>query len=156
NAGTAPVLGPWADTVYLSADDTFGAGDLFLGQLSQTGPLAPGAQISGRLAVTLPVSAKGSQFLLLRTDANQQVIELAGETNNLVARPLQVQLAPFADLAVGEVSAPAFVIGDPAQVTVSWTVTNLGTGAGTVDTWVDRVIASTDGVAGNADDVVLR
>ena len=35
-------------------------------------------------------------------------------------------------------------MGDPAQVTVSWTVTNQGTGPGVVASWVDAVIASPD------------
>ena len=35
-------------------------------------------------------------------------------------------------------------IGDPARVTVGWTVTNQGTGPGTVATWTDSVIASPD------------
>ena len=41
-------------------------------------------------------------------------------------------------------TAPNFTVGNPAQVTIGWTVTNQGTGPGTVSTWVDAVIASPD------------
>src|SRR5439155_2586017 len=58
-------------------------------------------------------------------------------------------------LAVSDVTAPSLTIGDPAQVTVGWKVTNLGTGAGLTAAWTDQVIASPDGIAGNSDDVVL-
>ncbi|HDR14303.1 MAG TPA: hypothetical protein ENN79_02220, partial [Desulfobacteraceae bacterium] len=37
----------------------------------------------------------------------------------------------------------------------SWTVANQGTGTGPVDTWVDRVILSRDGVLGNSDDRIV-
>ena len=53
-------------------------------------------------------------------------------------------LAPYAELAVSNVTAPSLTIGDPAQVTIGWTVTNHGTGAGSTASWVDAVIASTD------------
>ena len=53
------------------------------------------------------------------------------------------------------VTAPALTIADPAWVTVGWTVTNEGTGAGLTGTWTDRVIASRNTVVGDSDDVVL-
>jgi hypothetical protein len=42
------------------------------------------------------------------------------------------------------VTAPSLTTGDPAQVTVGWTVTNLGTAPGSVATWTDSVIAAPD------------
>ena len=47
----------------------------------------------------------GPRFLLIRTDAANKVIELAGEANNQAAVPLAIDLAPFADLAVSNVTA---------------------------------------------------
>ncbi len=64
-------------------------------------------------------------------------------------------LAPYPDLAVSNVTAPALTIGDPATVTVGWTVTNLGTAATTAGNWVDTVIASPDDTPGNGDDIIL-
>src|SRR5207245_2032043 len=52
-------------------------------------------------------------------------------------------------------TAPSLTIADPARVTIGWTVTNIGTGAGRTNDWVDAIIASSDAIAGNGDDVVL-
>src|SRR5262249_10148001 len=38
--------------------------------------------------------------------------------------PTRNDLAPYAVLNVSNVTAPALTVGDPAQATVSWTVTN--------------------------------
>ena len=53
-------------------------------------------------------------------------------------------LAPYADLATTNVTAPQLTVGDPAKVTIAWTVTNVGTGPGTVSSWVDAIIVSPD------------
>ena len=42
--------------------------------------------------------------------------------------------------------------GNPAQVDVSWTVKNQGTGAGPTDRWFDRIVLSTNGTYGDGDD----
>ena len=66
---------------------------------------------------------------------------------NTATQAIDVTIAPYADLAVSNVVAPAQTIGDPAYPTISWTVTNVGTGAGQTSVWTDAVIASpTDNV----------
>ena len=52
-------------------------------------------------------------------------------------------------------TAPSLTIGDPAQVTIGWTVTNLGAGPGRASSWYDDVVASPDATAGNGDDILL-
>src|SRR5262249_42600148 len=60
------------------------------------------------------------------------------------------------DLATTNVTLdPAVAIGDPARITVGWTVTNNGTGPGTTTTWDDAIIASKSGVAGSFDNIIL-
>ncbi len=81
------------------------------------------------------------------SDATNQLIEPNG-TANTTTQAINVTLAPYADLAVSNVVAPAQTIGDPAYPTISWTVTNVGTGVGQTTAWTDAVIASpTDNVA---------
>jgi len=46
-------------------------------------------------------------------------------------------------------------VDDPANLNVSWTVTNQGTGAGRTGSWTDQVVLSTDGILGNGDDRVI-
>src|SRR5262249_6117342 len=146
NVGTAAAPGAWVDRVFLSTDAALDAGDRLLGEAPHTGPLDPGGSYTAQLDVPIPDAAARARFLLLQTDATFQVTELAGEANNLAASAVRVELAPFADLAVSGVSVtPSPAVGDPARVTVGWTVTNVGTGPGAAS-WTDAVIASANDV----------
>ena len=155
NSGTTSTLAGWSDRVYLSDDQQLSGDDRLLGEVSFSGPLGVTQSESGELTAALPVDVSGSWNLIVVTDAAGEIGELGGEANNRVTRPIDVQLAPYADLVVTNVDGPGRVIGDPATVTVTWSVENQGTGAGLTDTWTDALIASTDDVLGNADDTVL-
>ncbi len=78
-----------------------------------------------------------------------------GETNNNATTTINVSLAPYADLAISNVTSPTLVIGDPATVTVAWRVANVGEKATGIVSWIDQVIASKDAIAGNSDDILL-
>ena len=68
---------------------------------------------------------------------------------------MSITLAPYADLSVSNVVAPLQTIGDPATPTISWTVTNIGTGAGQTSTWIDEIIASPSNNAFDGNAVIL-
>ena len=155
NAGSGTTAAGWTDTVWLSRDGVIGAGDIKLGSVSAIGALAAGATRDAHLTVTLPIDVQGAYKLIVRTDDGDVVAETTGETNNTTAIDLAVGLAPYADLVVSNVTAPARTISDPAHVTVGWRVTNSGTGAGITSSWADSVIVSSDDVFGNGDDIVL-
>jgi subtilase family serine protease len=155
NQGTAATIGGWTDRVYLSTDNVLSSGDRLLGQYVFTGSLTAGTATSAELTVTLPPETVGTYFFLIATDVLNQVVEPGAEANNTAMQVVALQLAPYADLAVSDVTAPAQTIGDPASVTVGWTVSNLGTGPGRNESWVDAVIASTNDTLGDGDDVVL-
>ena len=157
NTGTGPAPAPWVDRIYLSTDASLSGDDLVLGELTHATALADGrASYNGQLIVQLPDGIDGTYNVLVVTDADAAVEEVADESDNDGASSaLAVSLAPYADLATDNVTAPSLVIGDPVDLTVSWRVTNTGTGAGPVDTWQDRVILSTDDTVGNGDDLVI-
>ncbi|TAK53398.1 MAG: hypothetical protein EPO25_10765, partial [Gammaproteobacteria bacterium] len=155
NQGPRPVAGSWVDRVYLSEDGVIGAGDRLLGEVARSGPLEAGTGYTGALQVTLPVDVSGDWQILVRTDAAGAVHEANAEDDNTGAAPIAVTLAPYADLRVSEVTAPAQTIGDPAWVTIGWTVTNEGTGAGLTGAWTDRIIVSGNDVLGDGDDRVI-
>src|SRR3546814_357263 len=156
NDGSGDTLGGWTDTVWLSRDAVVGAGDIGLGALVSDAALVAGAVYHGALTVTLPIDASGEYRLIVQSDSGNVVAETGGdEANNQGAIALDVGLADYADLEVGDVTVPAQTVADPARVTVGWTVTNVGTGAGFTAGWTDRVIVSRDAVFGNGDDVVL-
>jgi hypothetical protein len=154
-AGTAALTGRWTDRVVLSHDTVADAGDRVLGERTIDTTLAAGATYRSDFDVALPIDSVGPWFLIGVTDAAGAVLEVGAESNNTAAAPLSIALAPYADLQVGNVTAPTQLVADPARVTVGWTVTNTGTGAGQTLSWTDTVIASRDAIAGNFDDIVL-
>ena len=68
----------------------------------------------------------GANYLLLDT-AEPDDLDLKAA----IARGLAY--APYADLLVSDVTCQELLIGDPVDLTVSWTVTNMGTGPRRVD-----------------------
>ena len=157
NKGTGKTLTSWTDKVYLSEDETFNPSqDELIGEYRHNESIASGETKQVEVAsYQIPVGSSGNKYIFVVNDANKEIQELEGENNNVVANPIEIELAPYADLAVSNVTAPNLTIDDPAKVKVSWTVTNQGTGTGYSDTWVDRVIVSKDETVGNGDDLVI-
>ncbi|MCH5377746.1 MAG: APHP domain-containing protein, partial [Planctomycetes bacterium] len=152
-SGTAAA---WFDRFYLSTDGTVSGDDRLIAEFAFTDPLAGSDTVQRTEEIALPVDVDGTLFLLLRADAANDLGELsAGEANNVAASLMVISLTPYTDLAVSDVVAPTQTIGDPAEVTVSWTVTNEGTGVGFTTAWTDVVIASKNAIAGDSDDIVL-
>ena len=154
NIGTgATGVTAWVDEVYMSTDATLDGSDTLLAEFTHTGELAVGASYARQQQVVLPNGISGTYYVLVKTDAAEEVVETGSEGNNVGSAPTSVTLAPYADLVVDSVMATsAIVIGNPAQIDVSWTVRNQGSGVGPVDTWTDRIVVSANGVYGDGDD----
>ena len=156
NSGDKAATSDWTDAVYLSSDNAFSPDDVRLGESLTSDDLAVGASIDRSLSVRLPDAVSGNFHFIIVPDANNSVNEGAGEdTPPAISDLFEIALFPYADLTVTQVIAPELLVGDPVDLTVSWTVKNVGAGPGRVNAWTDRVILSTDDVLGDADDVVL-
>lgn len=153
NSGDGVASGARTDRIWLSRDAVLDADDLLLGALDVTETLLPGGRSVAFTDITVPISASGSWFILVGVDAGAAISEPGGEDNNLGAIALDVTLAPYADLEVTEVMAPALLVNDPAELEITWTVANTGTGRGITETWVDRIWLSRDAIRGNGDDI---
>src|SRR3972149_4075806 len=92
--------------------------------------LVSGLTYDGQLVATLPDGISGPYHLIVRTGAGDTFEEGALDGNN--TRPsssFNVDLAAYPDLETTLVTTPApVIIGDPVDLTVSWTVTNQGSG----------------------------
>ena len=161
NSGSAATLAAWTERLYLSADTQPSADDLLLAQVQETQPLAAGASRDAEQQVTLPFDRFGDFYWLVVIDAANTIPEGSGEADNRASQSVSIAETPYADLEVTDLQlvlggAEPPIIGDPATMTVSWQVANLqGTGAGLTPRWTDAVIASSDELLGNADDVLL-
>ncbi len=160
DTGTGPVTGAFTDHVVvknLTTGLTLATADLpYDPTAAGNGPIAVGGSVARAFNYTLPLGSAGAGQIQVTVTTNDynQVFEYntAGPggtstaTSNNTPPPVSVTaaLAPYADLAASNVNAPTRIVGDPAQITVGWTVTNQGTSPGTVASWVDAVIASPD------------
>ncbi len=155
NAGSGTAQ-TWQQRIFLSDDQVRSSNDRMIDQYQVTTPLLAGATRAENRNVRLPVDISGAKFLLVVTDTLNQLGELSdGENNNLTFRLIDLVLAPYADLVVSNVTAPPLTIGDPADFTVAWTVTNAGNGRGLTDQWTDAIVLSPNAVAGDGDDIVV-
>ncbi|OYD86629.1 hypothetical protein CDG77_33995 [Nostoc sp. 'Peltigera membranacea cyanobiont' 213] len=131
NAGADTTLDTWVDRIYLSdaPPETFTPNNNdFIKEVTHTGGLVAKTSYSEGLNIKLPINISGTKYLYIITDANNSVNELNNTEDaeqNIVFQQLQIELAPYADLAVSNVTAPILTIGDPASVTVGWTVTRV-------------------------------
>ena len=152
NSGTGSAIPGWTDTVTLVQGST----STIIGTVTQITPLAVGASVARQIVYALPIGLSGAFQIVVTVDSGNAVAEAQStKTDNTATVPFAITLAPYADLAVSNVTAPPVTIADPATVTIGWTVTNLGTGPGITGTWTDEVVVSASGVVGAGDNIVL-
>ncbi|MBI3350330.1 MAG: hypothetical protein HY020_24345 [Burkholderiales bacterium] len=150
NVGSAAATGNWVDHLELSADTAYGGSDTRASaDVGHQGPLAAGASYTASAQVTLPLQFDGTLNWIVRTDAGNAVLEPDTRANNTsAATPIGVT-APFSDLNVEVVSAPAAAVAG-TQVEIAWRVRNVGDTPAT-GSWKDRLVLSKDGVIDSSD-----
>jgi subtilase family serine protease len=153
NAGPGDtVRSSWIDSVYLSADDSFGnEDDRLVALIPRFGALAPSGSYFVERTFTVPFDLEGTFHVFVATDAANEIAEFSGEENN-ASDPAAVAVSrSTADLAV---SSPT-VANAHGRLLIGWTVTNLGDNTTNSNFWSDAVVASANDVYGDADDVEL-
>ncbi len=158
NQGDAPTTGSgWYDWIALSVNTTFGDSDdvLIYSSFWYSGTLDAGGSVNRSIDVTIPTSAVGYWYVLVKADYYNYIYERENENNNVGVSATQMSVV----VATEDLSPLSFTAPDSAlfgeTIDVSWTVGNIGTGP-TISNWYDRVWLSRDETPGNADDVNLR
>ena len=102
----------------------------------------------------LPVGVSGDFFIIVQTDAHNQVFEHAFDGNNtgFDATPTKINLTPPPDLEVELVDAPAEA---SRNLTITYTVANLGATATPNSQWQDSFYLSTDLILDPLSDLFL-
>jgi hypothetical protein len=138
------------DSIYLSTDAVWDGGDIDLGDLYQSGALAPlGATYSNTVSVPIPGgTAPGSYYLIVVTDSYGWIPE-SNESNNTLAVAITVT-AP--DLVPTVLTPPASGVAGQS-ISVSYTVANQGDGSAVSPNgyWYDSIYLSTDAVWDSGD-----
>jgi len=136
----------WYDEVYFSLDNVLGnEDDVYLTSVyqDQSSVLAANDSYTTTQEIYLPNYVVGNGYLLVKTDAYNHQLETSG-TDNSQAIAFNVTV-PEINLAITNFTAPETAQGSQ-EITLSWTVQNLGSEVTTLDYWYDRLYFSTDQV----------
>jgi len=131
----------WKDAVFLSTNQTWGAGDIMLGTKPRTNALATHQQYQVEAATfSIPNGLEGDFYVIAQTDLDNEVYEVA-ETNNSLAAPLLIHLVK-ADLEIASATSVTQALAG-TSIVVEWFVTNRGSDAAT-HSWLDALYLSSD------------
>ena len=103
--------GNWIDQVFLSKNGAL----VRVAQLASTGPLSSGESYTAAVDFLVPIEYSGEYELVIITDATKAFDDRV-ENNNRSSALINIDLAPFADLTVTQIIAPARVINDLRQL----------------------------------------
>ena len=141
----------WFDEVYLSLDETIGAGDVLIyrgengAALPAIDPNHPALSeyLVNVTGIPIPLDRGGDQYVLVKTDADDIANEFPFESNNVSAEAFFVTPIPPVDLVTSHVVAPDQAF-EGNEIEVRYRVTNRGVDATSVDSWVDSIWLTTD------------
>ena len=154
NSGNLATGTSWRDQVWLSADTVLGGGDIMLAEKIHNGVLQPNEEYTDSTS-TLLADLSGTLFVLVRTDALNQIAEGSDVAANVraSASPVIISAAPRADLVAAVTGSPTSAQAGDA-VSVTWSGTNSGT-ATVTGAWTDKIFLSNDAIL-SGDDLLLR
>ncbi|MEY2794316.1 MAG: hypothetical protein RIR10_32, partial [Planctomycetota bacterium] len=145
----------WNDMCFLSQDTVLDGGDIQLATRGRGAVLEEGASYGQQFTGTIPLGVIGDFFVIVRTDANNNVFETI-ETNNALVSASPITVAPprLPNLSVIAVARGASATaGQPMEV--SWTVANDSEFPLLGAQWRDSVYLSLDQFFDVASDVHL-
>jgi len=156
NVGEEDAPGGWTDSILLSSDPEVDGGDRLLGTLVQSEALAAGESRSSSTSVVLPLDVSGPLFVIVVSDAGNDVDEGDFEGDNALASttPVIIEIGDLANLIVTSVVAPSSATSGQS-ITIDWTVANVGEGATDVPAWSEVVYLSRDQIFSPSTDVFL-
>jgi len=125
NNGPGSYNGPITDAVFRSTDLVVNASDVQLASKSGMHNLPSGASYSDTLEIIFPATDSGNVLVLVKTNANN-IIGEANLNNNTNFDYIVVQPPPPADLVVENVAALPSPIQIGNDLTVLWTLRNVG------------------------------
>ena len=143
NLGDAAAMPYWIDAVYLSSDAAFG-NDILLSTKSHVTALESGMGYAGEVTVYIPSDAAGEYYFIIEADRGNRVRETGDPANNILVAglPTTIVQPDRPNLVVSDIATPLSGVGGQ-EITVEWTVTNIGA-APAGGFWIDRVLASSD------------
>ncbi|MDR2622557.1 MAG: PKD domain-containing protein, partial [Dysgonamonadaceae bacterium] len=138
NNGQVAATG-FTDAVYISSDNVLNGSDERL-YLSENNVLPAGNTSHRKVSVSIPDKWHGERYILIATNDNNKLQE-ADYTDNIIAVPVTVTLSPLPDLAVTTFTAePNARSGQSFQI--KYQVSNTGVHKTRQDKWSDEFYLS--------------
>ncbi len=151
NIGTADASNNFSIKAYFSTDASLSADDIFDG-IVPTGNVGAGVTIPNVTgASTVPNLAPGQYYLILKVDADDEIME-SNEANNTIVSLLTIESeepTDFPDLTISDIILPEAVFTG-AAFQYQYTISNEGTVA-SPSTYIIKVYLSTDESVDNND-----
>jgi len=144
NKGSAPAMGFWVDTLYLSTNAFWDTNAYSLAQSFQNGPVPSGGSYTATNSVRLPGWAAGTYYLLVQIDT---LGSLSGNFSgqNVLAVPIALTApAGLPDLVPFSLLSPGSALPG-ASIQVVYGVTNSGP-TPVVGNWIDELWFSSNAV----------
>jgi subtilase family serine protease len=143
----------WTDRLVASVDGILGNNDdVILGTFIGKGLLNAGASYTQTQQIVVPLSLEGAYTLFVTTDVDKNVYEASQEANNTASQTVAIS-RQTPDLQISQVNTSATAISSQ-NLTVNWTVQNLGTVRTNSSFWYDNVYLSNDRIL-NKGDILL-
>lgn len=134
----------WNDRVYLSRQPVFDPDSAtVLGSFSRSGALHKDSSYTVTRSFMLPNGLSGDYYAFVETNWDRRVFEnqAASNNRNRSENAMRVQLSPWADLQVTQITVPDS-LNAGGRMAVTWTVENRGVAATEAGVWTDRVYLS--------------
>jgi subtilase family serine protease len=149
NQGIGPAIGNsyWDDIIYFSKNSVWDNTAIILNSSYENGPVNAGDSYWRTNVLQVPVLQSGTYYFFLKVDAYSNLIESAEDNNDLAVAVDFIIQPP--DLAPLVSQIPNTFTGAPnPYLTLTWGVTNQGTGLakGYSWGWSDAVSSSTNGM----------
>ncbi|MBN2071739.1 MAG: FG-GAP repeat protein [Candidatus Krumholzibacteriota bacterium] len=142
NEGDAPSTGGWTEHIYLS-DDQVAGGDIKLSEFNYNYSLDVDSSYTHIHPITFPEDIEGGRWIVVVTDAEDEVSEYEWEGNNTAVSDdsIAITMTPYPDLVVSSIELPDSTDTN-TEIEISWDVTNQGGAATTTPVWYDKVYLS--------------
>ncbi|MBD2700500.1 hypothetical protein IC229_07630 [Spirosoma sp. BT702] len=159
NQGEGDTNGPWTDQVYLCDNPVLSASaeKYYIGAVSNFSSLPIGQSYrSANFTFRIPQGIQGNYYVVVTTNASQSLRETSLTNNERGSTILNISLAPPPDLQVTALTVSPLNTFSESEVTVTYTVTNKGTGPTTATNWADQISIGTSESVNLATDRVLK
>lgn len=130
-AANYPGQNSWYDELFISPSAVFDDNAISVGKNYHSGGIAPGGSYLFSQAITLPPGISGGYYWYVKADAGDHVFEYIFENNNLSAGAsvMQVNLPPYPDFTVTNVTPEGLTAREAAPFSIQWTTRNAGNAA---------------------------